>query len=61
MNAYKKVRALVGDKNIAEHVSNIIIDKLDLKYVSKSNKLQLNKYINFILLSIRSFVNIFYL
>ena len=45
MNAYKKVRVLVGDKNIAEHVSNIIIDKLELKYVSKPNKIQLNMYI----------------
>ena len=40
MNSYKKVRVLVGDKYIAEHVSNIIIDKLELKYVSKQNKIQ---------------------
>ena len=28
LKTYKKVRALIGDKNISEHISSIIIDKL---------------------------------
>ena len=45
MNAYKKVRVLIGDKNVTEQISNSIIDKLEHKYVSKQNKIQLIKYI----------------
>jgi len=45
LKAYKKVRALVGDKNITEHISKIIIDKLELKKVLKKQKLKLNEYV----------------
>ena len=45
LNAYKKVRFLVGDKNIAEHISKIIIEKLELKKVLKKQKLKLIEYI----------------